>query len=66
MEDVKWLLKRYGSLIVLMAVIVITGSIALGKRDTERNVEEVWEPPVVIESTEAVKEKELELPQIGK
>lgn len=66
MEDVKWLLKRYGSLIVLMAVIVITGSIALGKRDTERNVEEVWEPPVVIESTEAVKEEEPELPQIGK
>ena len=41
-----------------MAVIVIIGSIALGKRDTERNAEEVWEPPVVIESTEAVKEDE--------
>ena len=58
MEDVKWLLKKYGFLIVLMAVIVITGSIALGKRDTKRNTEEVWEPPVVIESTEAVKEDE--------
>ncbi|SOY30384.1 hypothetical protein AMURIS_03111 [Acetatifactor muris] len=58
MEDVKWLLKRYGSLIVLMAVIVITGSIALGRRDTERNAEEVWGSPVVIESTEAVKEDE--------
>ena len=58
MEDVKWLLKRYGSLIALMAVIVIIGSIALGKRDTERNAEEVWEPPVVIGSTEAVKEDE--------
>lgn len=58
MEDVKWLLKRYGSLIALMAVIVITGSIALGKRDTKRNAEEVWEPPVVIESTEAVKKDE--------
>lgn len=58
MEDVKWLLKRYGSLIALMAVIVIIGSIALGKRDTERNAEEVWEPLVVIESTEAVKEDE--------
>lgn len=58
MEDVKWLLKRYGSLIALMAVIVIIGSISLGKRDTKRNAEEVWEPPVVIESTEAVKEDE--------
>ncbi len=37
MEDVKWLLKRHGSLIALMAVIVITGSIAFGKRDTKRN-----------------------------
>ena len=39
MEDVKWL-KRYGSfieLIVLIVVIVITGSIAFGKRDMERN-----------------------------
>lgn len=58
MEDVKWLLKRYGSFIVLMVVLVITGSIALGKRDTERNTEEVWEPLVVIENTEAVKENE--------
>ena len=58
MEDVKWLLKRYGSFIVLIVVLVITGSIALGKRDTERNTEEVWEPPVVIKSTEAVKEDE--------
>ena len=58
MEDVKWLLKRYGSFIVLIVVLVITGSIALGKRDTERNTEEVWEPLVVIENTEAVKENE--------
>ena len=58
MEDVKWLLKRYGSLIALMAIIVITGSIVWGKRDTKRNAEEVWEHPVVIESTEAVKEDE--------
>ena len=58
MEDVKWLFKRYDFLIVLMAVIVITGSIALGKRDTKRNTEEEWEHPVVIESTEAVKEDE--------
>lgn len=58
MEDVKWLLKKYGSLIVLMVIIVITGSIILGKRGSEKNAEEVWEPPVVIESTETVKEDE--------
>lgn len=58
MEDVKWLLKRYGFLIVLMVVIVIAGSIAWGKGGTKRNAEEVWEPPVIIESTEAVKEDE--------
>lgn len=53
MEDVKWLKKRYGSfieLIVLIVVIVITGSIAFEKRDMERNTGEVWESPVVIES----------------
>ena len=48
MEDVKWLLKKYGSLIALMVIIVITGSIVLGKRSSERNAEEVWEPPVEI------------------
>ena len=58
MKDVKWSIKRYGSFIVLTAVIIITGSIALGKRDTERNTEEVRESPVVIENTEAVKEDE--------
>ena len=52
--------KRYGSFIVLMAVIFTTGSIALGKRDTERNAEEVWE------LSNAIEQKELELPQIGK
>lgn len=48
MEDVKWLLKKYGSLIALMIIIVITGSIVLGKRSSERNAEEVWEPPIEI------------------
>ena len=48
MEDVKWLLKKYGSLIALMVIIVIIGSIVLGKRSSERNAEEVWEPPIEI------------------
>ena len=50
MEDVKWLLKKYGFLMVLMVIIVIAGSIAWGKRGTEKNAEEVWEPPVEIVS----------------
>ena len=58
MEDVKWLIKKYGFFIVLMVILVIIGSIVLGKRGSEKNAEEVWEPPVVIESTEAVKEDE--------
>lgn len=48
MEDVKWLIKKYGFFIVLMVIIVITGSIVLGKRGSEKNAEEVWEPPVEI------------------
>ena len=48
MEDVKWLIKKYGFFIVLMVIIVIIGSIVLGKRSSERNAEEVWEPPVEI------------------
>ncbi len=48
MEDVKWLLKKYGFLIVLMVIIVVIISIILGKRSSEKNVEKVWEPPVEI------------------
>lgn len=56
MEDVKWLLKKCGFLIVLMAIIIITGSIVLGKRGPEKSAEGMWEPPVIIESTEPVKD----------
>ncbi len=48
MEDVKWLIKKYGFFIVLMVILVIIGSIVLGKRGSEKNAEEVWEPPVEI------------------
>ena len=58
MEDVKWLIKKYGFFIVLMVIIVIIGSIVLGKRGSEKNAEEVWEPPVIIESREDIKENE--------
>lgn len=58
MEDVKWLLKKYESLIVLTVIIVIIGGLVFGKRGSEKNAEEVRERPVIIESTEAVKEDE--------
>lgn len=48
MEDVKWLLKKYGFLIVLMVIIVVICSIIFEKMDSEKNTEEVWEPPVEI------------------
>lgn len=48
MEDVKWLIKKYGFFIVLMVILVIIGSIVLGKRGSEKSAEEVWEPPVEI------------------
>ena len=48
MEDVKWLIIKYGFFIVLMVILVIIGSIVLGKRGSEKNAEEVWEPPVEI------------------
>lgn len=48
MEDVKWLLKKYGFLIVLMIIIVLVSSIIWGKRGSEKSAEEVWEPPIEI------------------
>ena len=53
MENIKWLLKKYGSFIALMGIIVITGGIVLGKRSSERNAEEMWEPPIEILSENA-------------
>jgi len=47
-KDVKWLLKKYGFLIVLMVIIVVICSIIFGKRGSEKNAEEVWEPLVEI------------------
>ena len=41
-----------------MVMVVITGNIVLGKRGSEKNTEEVWEPPVIIESMEEAKEEE--------
>ncbi|MDE6203479.1 MAG: ATP F0F1 synthase subunit B, partial [Lachnospiraceae bacterium] len=45
-EEVKWILKKYGFLIALIVIVVIVSSIVLGKRGPEKNAEVVWEPQV--------------------
>lgn len=54
MEDVKWLLRRYGLPILLLLIFVIGGVFCWGKMYAEKQkvAEEVWEPPVEIENSE--------------
>ena len=60
MEDVKWLLKRCGFLILILLIVVIAGMICWGRLHTEEKkvAEEVWEPLVEIEDSETVTEEE--------
>ena len=59
MEDVKWLLRRCGLPILLLLIFVIVGVICWGKMHEEEQkvAEEVWEPPVEIENSEAETEE---------
>ena len=59
MEDVKWLLRRCGLPILLLLIFVIAGVICWGELHTEKQkvAEEVWEPPVEIENSEAETEE---------
>ena len=54
MEDLKWLLRKCGLLILLLLIFVIVGVICWGKMHEEEQkvAEEVWEPPVEIENSE--------------
>ena len=57
MEDVRWLLRRFGLPILLLLIFVIVGVICWGKIHEEQKVaEEVWEPPIEMESSEAATE----------
>lgn len=58
MEDVKWLLRRCGLPILLLLIFVIAGVVCWGKLHTEKQkvAEEVWEPPVEMENSEAATE----------
>ena len=60
MEDVKWLLKRCGFLILILLIVVIAGMICWGLLHTEEKkvAEEVWEPPVEIKDSETITEEE--------
>ena len=62
MEDVKWLLKKCGLPILILLFAVIAGVICWGKLHTEERkvAEEVWEPPVAIENSEATTEADAE------
>ena len=59
MEDVKWLLRRCGLPILLLLIFVIAGVFCLGKLHAEKQkvAEEVWEPPIEIENSEAETEE---------
>ena len=62
MEDVNWLLKKCGLPILILLFAVIAGVICWGKLHTEERkvAEEVWEPPVEIENSEASIEEDEE------
>ena len=59
MEDVRWLLRRFGLPILLLLIFVIVGVICWGKihEEEQKVAEEVWEPPVEIENSEAETEE---------
>ena len=59
MEDAKWLLRRCGLPILLLLIFVIAGVFCLGKLHAEKQkvAEEVWEPPIEIENSEAETEE---------
>ena len=62
MEDVKWLLRKCGLPILLLLFLVIAGVFCWGKLHAEKQkvAEEVWEPPVEMENSEAATEADTE------
>lgn len=59
MEDVKWLFRKYG--ILILVSIISTGIIIEGQRKKQEfQAEEVWEPPIEIENIRENKENERE------
>lgn len=60
MEDVKWLLKKWGFPILILLIAVMAGAVCWGKlyTEVEKAAEEVWKPPVEIKDSETITEKE--------
>ncbi len=56
MEDVKWLIKKGGIPLLALLLIVIVGLVCWDKShvDNEKMPEEVWEPPVEMDSNENI------------
>ena len=54
MEDLKWLFKKYGLLLLILLIVVILSVLCWSKLHgkSEKKVEEVWEPPVIISEKE--------------
>ena len=62
MEDVRWLLRRFGLPILLLLIFVIVGVICWGKihEEEQKVAEEVWEPPIEMENSEAATEADVD------
>ena len=62
MEDVRWLLRRFGLPILLLLIFVIVGVICCGKihEEEQKGAEEVWEPPIEMENSEAATEADVD------
>ena len=54
MEDLKWLFKKYGLLLLILLIAVILSVLCWSKfhGKSEKKAEEVWEPPVIISEKE--------------
>lgn len=50
MEDVKWLVKKFWLVFLLLLLLIIAGAVLAGKihKEDEKAAEDVWEPPVEI------------------
>lgn len=62
MEDVKWLIRKCGLPLLVLLLTVIAGVIFWSRwhGGNKKMAEEVWEPPVEIQSSETVATKEPE------
>lgn len=47
LEDIRWLIKKYGPIFVLLIIVVIMGCFILNKT-SKKKIEEAWEPPIEI------------------